>query len=56
MGNNVEKGSIAAAVLQQMADVMVKSGWKMCPQQSEGASGALRLARATATGLVRTKL
>lgn len=51
MGINVDKHDVAAAVLQQLADTMVKSGWKMCPQSSEGAAGACLLAKA-ATGLL----
>lgn len=53
MGANVEQKDVAAAVLQQLADTMITSGWQMCPQPCEGALGAYRLAK-RATGPIPT--
>lgn len=50
-GSNIEKDDISAAVLQQLTDVMVKSGWEMCPQPSQQAAGACLLAKMATTGL-----
>jgi hypothetical protein len=47
---NVDKHDIAAAMLQQLVDTMVASGWQMCPHPCEGAAVACRLAKA-ASGL-----